>query len=65
LAFEPPEHAGHDPANDGAVVADKGYFKIEHIEACEKAGMVPYMPRPQRGPSVKTGPYPNTVHLGF
>jgi transposase len=37
------------------VVADKGYFKIENIEACEKAGMVPYVPRPQRGPSVKAG----------
>ena len=32
------------------VVADKGYFKIEDIEACEKAGMTPYVPRPQRGP---------------
>jgi transposase len=30
-------------------VADKGYFKIEDIEACEKAGMEPYLPRPQRG----------------
>jgi transposase len=39
------------------VVADKGYFKIEDIEACEKAGMVPYVPRPQRGPSVKAGLY--------
>ena len=38
-----------------AVVADKGYFKIEDIEACEKAGMEPYVPRPQRGPSVKAG----------
>ena len=38
-----------------AVVADKGYFKIEDIEACEKAGMAPYVPRPQRGPSVKAG----------
>jgi transposase len=38
-----------------AVVADKGYFKIEDIEACEAAGMVPYVPRPQRGPSVKAG----------
>src|SRR6201996_8964690 len=38
-----------------AVVADKGYFKIEDIEACEKAGMVPYVPRPQRGPSVREG----------
>jgi transposase len=37
------------------VVADKGYFKIEDIEACEKAGIVPYVPRPQRGPSVKAG----------
>jgi transposase len=37
------------------VVADKGYFKIEDIEACEKAGLVPYVPRPQRGPSVKAG----------
>src|SRR6516165_10149555 len=25
-----------------AVVADRGYFKIEDIEACEKAGMEPY-----------------------
>jgi transposase len=37
-----------------AVVADRGYFKIEDIEACEKAGMEPYVPRPQRGPSVKS-----------
>ena len=37
------------------VVADKGYFKIEDIEACEKAGMMPYVPRPQRGPSVRAG----------
>ena len=26
------------------VVADKGYFKIEDIEACEKAGMTPMFP---------------------
>lgn len=37
------------------VVADRGYFKTEDIEACEKAGMVPYVPRPQRGPSVNAG----------
>jgi transposase/IS5 family transposase len=37
------------------VVADKGYFKIEDVEACEKAGMAPYVPRPQRGPSVRAG----------
>jgi hypothetical protein len=39
------------------VVADRGYFKIEDIEACEKAGMLPYVPRPQRGPSVNAGLY--------
>jgi transposase len=38
-----------------AVVADRGYFKIEDIEACETAGMEPYVPRPQRGPSVSAG----------
>ena len=32
-----------------AIVADKGYFRIEDIEACEKAGIEPYVPRPQRG----------------
>jgi len=37
------------------VVADKGYFKIEDIEACEKAGMTPYVPKPQRGPAVREG----------
>jgi hypothetical protein len=36
-----------------AVVADRGYFKIEDIEACEKAGLDPYVPRPQRGGSVR------------
>jgi hypothetical protein len=38
-----------------AVVADRGYFKIEDIEACEEAGIDPYVPRPQRGPSVRAG----------
>ena len=32
------------------VVADRGYFKIEDIEACEKAGCIPHVPRPQRAP---------------
>jgi hypothetical protein len=27
-------------------------IKIEDIEACEKAAIEPYVPRPQRGPSV-------------
>jgi transposase len=37
------------------VVADKGYFKTEDIEACEMAGLTPYVPRPQRGSSVSNG----------
>src|SRR6202049_4367621 len=37
------------------VVADRGYFKIEDIEACEKAGMTPYVPKPQRGSAVRKG----------
>ena len=37
------------------VVADRGYFKIEDIEACEKAGWIPHVPRPQRGSSVREG----------
>ena len=37
------------------VVADRGYFKIEDIEACEKVGCIPHVPRPQRGSSVREG----------
>ncbi len=37
------------------VVADRGYFKIEDIEACEKAGLTPYVPKPQRGSAVREG----------
>jgi hypothetical protein len=33
------------------VVADRGHFKIEDIEACEKVGCIPHIPRPQRGSS--------------
>jgi transposase len=36
-------------------VADRGYFKIEDIEACEAAGIVPYVPKPIRGSSVTNG----------
>ena len=35
-------------------VADRGYYKVEDIEACEKAGIVPF-PRPQRGAAVREG----------
>jgi Transposase DDE domain len=41
--------------NNIDVVADRGYFKIEDIEACEKAGLTPYVPKPQRGSSVRNG----------
>jgi transposase len=37
------------------VVADRGYFKAEDIEACEKVGCVPHVPKPQRGASVREG----------
>jgi transposase len=37
------------------VVADRGYFKTEDIEACEKAGCVPHVPKPERGSSVRDG----------
>jgi transposase len=37
------------------VVADKGYFRTEDIAACEKAGLMPYVPRPQRGAAVTNG----------
>jgi transposase len=37
------------------VVADRGYFKAEDIEACDKAGLTPYVPKPQRGPAVRNG----------
>src|SRR5271166_1228785 len=37
------------------VVADRGYYKIEDIEACEKAHCIPHVPKPQRGSSVREG----------
>ena len=47
------------PRNSGRrtidVVADRGYFKVEDIEACEKAGCIPHVPKPQRGSSVREG----------
>lgn len=36
-------------------VADRGYFKIEDIEACEKGGIIAYVPKPIRGPAVREG----------
>ena len=39
-------------------VADAGYFKIEDIEACENAGVMPHVPKPQRGSTVSQGLFP-------
>lgn len=36
-------------------VADRGYYKIEDIEACERAGIIAYVPRPIRGPGIDDG----------
>ena len=40
------------------VVADKGYFQAEDIEACEQAGMTPFVPKPDRGPAKRDGLFP-------
>jgi hypothetical protein len=37
------------------VVADAGYFRTEDIAACQKAGLTPHVPRPQRGSSASHG----------
>lgn len=36
-------------------VADRRYFKIEDIEACEAAGVTAYVPKPVRGLAVREG----------
>lgn len=38
-----------------AAVADRGYFKIDDIEACEKAGITAYVPKPIRGSAAREG----------
>ena len=42
-------------------VADMGYHKGEDIEACEAAGITPYIPRPHRGVNVSNGLYPKEL----
>ncbi len=39
-------------------VADMGYYKGEDIEACEAAGITPYVARPERGTAVANGRFP-------
>ena len=36
-------------------VADRGYYKIEDIEACEAAGITPYVAKPERGAGRNSG----------
>ena len=43
------------------VVADKGYYKIEDIEACEAAGVRPYVPKPKRSPAGFSGRFPKSA----
>ncbi len=37
------------------VVADRGYYKIEDIKACEAAGISAYVAKPLRGAGIKAG----------
>ena len=43
------------------VVADRGYFKIEDIEACEDAGVTPYVPKPRRSTAGFAGRFPKSA----
>ncbi|MDE0226722.1 MAG: transposase, partial [Gammaproteobacteria bacterium] len=36
-------------------VADKGYYKIDDMEACEAGGVTPHVPKPDRSPSSRKG----------
>ncbi|MDE0271047.1 MAG: IS1182 family transposase [Gammaproteobacteria bacterium] len=36
-------------------VADKGYYKIDDVEACEAGGVAPHVPKPDRSPSRRKG----------
>lgn len=40
------------------VVADRGYFQAEDIEACEEVGITPFVPKPDRGPAKRDGLFP-------
>jgi len=40
------------------VVADRGYFQAEDIEACGNVGMTPYVPKPDRGPAKRDNLFP-------
>ena len=48
-------------ANRIDAVADKGYFKLEDIEACEAAGVTPYVAKPKRSPAGFGGRFPKSA----
>ena len=41
-------------------VADRGYYKIEDIEACEASGITPYVPKPDRSTARHSGHFPKS-----
>jgi transposase len=41
-------------------VADGGYFKTDDLEACEAAGIVPNVPRPERSTAARKGLFAKT-----
>ena len=43
------------------VVADRGYFKMEDIEACEAAGVTPYVAKPRRSLAGFAGRFPKSA----
>ena len=42
-------------------VADGGYYKIEDIEACEAAGVTPFVPKPDRSTARRNGHFPKSA----
>src|ERR1700729_4448296 len=50
----PPSRRGKSPIATGST-SSRTRARTEDIEACEKAGLTPYVPRPQRGSSASKG----------
>ena len=42
-------------------MADRGYFKLEDIEACEAAGVTPHVAKPKRSPAGFAGRFPKSA----
>ena len=45
------------------LVADRGYYKTEDIIACEKAGIIPHVPKPDRSPAAGKGMFPKSQFI--